>query len=165
MPKLQLPYLRLRVEVMEPAALLRAQGVRPTPLRKEALALLYEAGTPLSLKGLSDRFRGKQPDRVSLHRTLVLLELKGLVHKVFGADGAWHYCAHPAESNGCPGNHAHFLCLSCGKMVCLQDQPIPLLMLPEGYVVEGKQLLAYGLCSECADKRANVEAILRLNEL
>ena len=149
---------------MEPAALLRAQGVRPTPLRKEALALLFEAGAPLSLKALSDRFQGKQPDRVSLHRTLVLLELKGLVHKVFGADGAWRYCAHPAEANGCPGNHAHFLCLSCGRMLCLQDQPIPLLTLPEGYVVEGKQLLAYGFCMQCAHGHTKENGFSRLSE-
>lgn len=156
-PYVQLSRVRLRREVMEPAALLRTRGVRPTPLRKEALALLFAAGVPLSLKTLSERFQGKPPDRVSLYRTLTLLELKGIVHKVLGADGAWRYCAHPPEESGCPGNHAHFLCLECGAMICLQDQPLPVLTLPDGCVVEGKQLLAYGLCRECASHRKKGE--------
>ena len=139
---------------MKPAELLQACGIRPTPLRKEALSLLFDAGVPLSLKELSDRFPTKQPDRVSLYRTLNLLELNEIVHKVLGADGAWRYCAHPPGDRGCPGNHAHFLCAACGRMICLQEQPIPMIELPEGYVVEGKQLLAYGLCRECAARRA-----------
>jgi Fur family ferric uptake transcriptional regulator/Fur family zinc uptake transcriptional regulator len=142
--------MRVRVEVMEPAALLLERGVRPTPLRKTTVSLLFEAGIPLSLKTLSDRFPGKRPDRVSLYRTLGLLELKGIVHKVLGADSVWRYCAHPPEKTGCPGNHAHFLCLACGEMLCLRDQQIPVVRLPDGYVVEGKQLLAYGLCPDCS---------------
>ncbi len=138
-----------------PEALLRSRGVRPTLLRRETLALLLEAGSPLSLKALSGRFTGKQPDRVSLYRTLNLLESCGLVHKALGADGAWRYCAHSSEGEGCPGNHAHFLCLKCGEMICLKDQPIPNLELPEGFVVHGKQLVAYGLCLRCAAGRVS----------
>ena len=135
-----------------PAALLRSKGVRPTLLRRETLALLLEAGSPLSLKALSERFTGKQPTE-SRCWTLNLLESCGLVHKALGADGAWRYCAHSSEGEGCPGNHAHFLCLKCGEMICLKDQPIPNLELPEGFVVHGKQLVAYGLCLRCAAGR------------
>ncbi|MDI9370256.1 MAG: Fur family transcriptional regulator [Synergistota bacterium] len=150
MPRLQLPDVRVRVEMMDPSAILRSNEIRPTPLRKKTLALLLEAGEPLSLKTLFERFSVKQPDRVSLYRTLDLLERKGIVHKVLGADGAWRYCAHSPEEEGCPGNHAHFLCLECGRMICLPEQPIPMVELPGGYVVQGKQLLAYGLCAKCA---------------
>ena len=157
MPELQLSDLRLCVEIMESTALLLEHGVRATPLRKTTLSLLFEAGTPLSLKTLSDRFPGKQPDRVSLYRTLSLLELKGIIHKVLGADSVWRYCAHRPGKAGCPGNHAHFVCLACGEMLCLQDQPIPVLHLPEGYTIKGKQLLAYGLCPRCSGSPAQSE--------
>ena len=150
MPRVQLPHLLLRVEIMDPYVLLDSNGVRPTPLRKKTLSLLLEAAEPLALKDLSEHFTGKRPDRVSLYRTLSLLEQKGIVHKVMGADGAWRYCAHSPEEEGCPGNHAHFLCLACGRMICLPEQAIPLIALPAGYVVEGKQLMAYGRCCECA---------------
>ena len=144
---------------MDPSALLKLNGVRPTPLRKETLSLLLEAAEPLALKDLSEHFTGKRPDRVSLYRTLSLLEQKGIVHKVMGADGAWRYCAHSPEDEGCPGNHAHFLCLACGRMICLPEQHIPLIDLPGGYVVEGKQLMAYGRCCECAKDKDRIQLV------
>ncbi len=131
--------------------LLSSLDIRPTPLRRAILEVLLEAGMPLSWKDTFVRLRKRtKADKVSLYRNLALFERSGLVHKILGSDGAWRYCARQAEENRCPGNHAHFLCLSCGRMICLEDQPIPTVMLPEGFTVEGKQLLAYGCCSTCA---------------
>lgn len=127
------------------------RGIRPTPLRREVMALLYEADRPLTWKEAFACLSSSGVNKVSLYRTLSLLEKNGLVHKVLGADGAWHYCAHPLERPGCPGNHAHFLCLQCGRMTCLVVQAIPTVDLPEGYTVEGKQLLAYGRCPSCSE--------------
>ncbi len=129
---------------------LASREIRPTPLRRAILEVLLEAGMPLSWKEAFVRLRRKtEADKVSLYRNLDLFERKGLVHKILGSDGAWRYCARQADENRCPGNHAHFLCLGCGKMVCLEDQPIPTVILPDGFTVEGKQLLAYGRCASC----------------
>ncbi len=132
-------------------ALFKSHGIRPTPFRRAVLSLLYEAGIPLPWKEISAKLSAKQGHKVTLYRTLALLEEKGLLHKVLGADGAWHYCAHPVDRSGCPGNHAHFLCLQCGRMTCLTEQPIPTIILPDGYRVDGKQLLAYGRCASCSE--------------
>ena len=133
-----------------PEDLLREKGIRPTELRKEVLRILFGEGRPLSWKDTFTRFTGKRVNKVSLYRTLSLLEEKGLVHKILGTDGAWHYCAHIIEGKKCPGNHPHFLCLACGRMICLSDQALPTVQVPEGCVVEGKQLLAYGHCPSCS---------------
>ena len=130
--------------------LLSSLDIRPTPLRRAILEVLLEAGMPLSWKDTFARLRRRtEADKVSLYRNLALFERRGLVHKILGSDGAWRYCARPGEGTRCPGNHAHFFCLSCGRMICLEDQPIPTVTLPEGFTVEGKQLLAYGRCSGC----------------
>ena len=134
-----------------PEDLLKERGIRPTELRKEALRILFGAGRPLSWKDTFTRFTGKRVNKVSLYRTLSLLEEKGLVHKILGTDGAWHYCAHLVDGKKCPGNHPHFLCLACGRMICLSDQALPTVQVPEGCVVEGKQLLAYGHCPSCSE--------------
>lgn len=130
--------------------LLLSRDIRPTPLRRAILEVLLGAGLPLSWRDTFSRLRRRtEADKVSLYRNLDLFERKGIVHKVLGSDGAWRYCALQGEENRCPGNHAHFLCLCCGRMICLEDQPIPTVTLPKGFTVEGKQLLAYGRCSDC----------------
>lgn len=134
----------------EAGDILASRDIRPTPLRRAILEVLLEAGIPLSWKDTFVRLcRRTKADKVSLYRNLALFERNGVVHKILGNDGAWRYCARQGEENRCPGNHAHFLCLSCGRMICLEDQPIPTVTLPEGFIVEGKQLLAYGRCSAC----------------
>ena len=134
----------------EAGDILASRDIRPTPLRRAILEVLLEAGMPLSWKDTIARLRRRtKADKVSLYRNLALFERNGVVHKILGNDGAWRYCARQGEENRCPGNHAHFLCLSCGRMICLEDQPIPTVTLPEGFIVEGKQLLAYGRCSAC----------------
>ena len=151
MQGLQLSRLRLRGSMTAAELLLASKKIRSTPLRRAILEVLLEAGMPLSWKEAFFRLsRRTGADKVSLYRNLTLFESKGLIHKILGSDGAWRYCARQAEENRCPGNHAHFICLGCGRMVCLEDQPIPTVTLPEGFTVEGKQLLAYGRCSSCA---------------
>lgn len=153
MQGVQLSRLRFRgtMRMRNPEDFLRDKGIRPTELRKEVLRILFEAGRPLSWKDTFTRFTEKRVNKVSLYRTLSLLEEKGLVHRILGTDGAWHYCAHIIEGKKCPGNHPHFLCLACGRMICLNDQALPTVQVPEGCVVEGKQLLAYGHCPSCSE--------------
>lgn len=136
---------------MDIESLLREHGIRPTYLRTTVLEILFDAGNPLSWKDTFTRFSKKRVNKVSLYRALALLEASGLVHKILGTDGVWYYCAHSPEEPRCPGNHAHFLCLSCGRMICLKEQPLPMIAVPEGYSVEGKQLLAYGHCPSCSE--------------
>ena len=88
-------------------------------------------------------------DAITLYRTLAALEEVRLVHRVFGVDGVWRTCAQP-EGQGCPGNHAHFLCSSCGQMACLLDQPMPRVEAPEGSTIAFRHFVAVGRCAACA---------------
>ena len=128
--------------------LLSKAKLRATHQRKVVLSLLIEKASPLSHSEISSMLT-EPLDKVTLYRTLQTLKTYGIVHQVQGLDGVWRFCAHDPESKGCPGDHPHFLCLHCGKMICLTGQRLPGVEVPEGMTVEGKQFVVYGCCSEC----------------
>ncbi|MBN1837138.1 MAG: transcriptional repressor [Spirochaetales bacterium] len=135
---------------MDATELLRQHGQRVTPVRVQVLEALFRMGRPVSPAQLAEIPQLRGCDRVTLYRTLNRLRVARLVHAVEGIDGAWRYCAHPPDTRGCPGDHPHFLCLSCGRMTCLIGQRLPHVEVPPGVQVEGKQLVVYGRCAECA---------------
>lgn len=135
---------------MKVETLLARAGLRITPVRREVLAALNRAGYPLSQPELAALPDLAGFDRVTLYRTLSRLKEAGLVHAVQGMDGSWRFCAQPPPSRGCPGNHPHFLCLGCGRMRCLTGQRLPHVRVPQDVEVQGKQLVVYGLCGDCA---------------
>ncbi|MDO4561195.1 MAG: Fur family transcriptional regulator [bacterium] len=133
--------------------ILSGAGLRTTRQRRVILELLFRQGSPMShseiLSMIDDHL-----DRVTLYRTLETLKNSGIVHQVQGIDGVWRFCAHEQDTDGCPGDHPHFLCLSCGRMFCLPDQKMPRVNVPEGMQVEGKQFVVYGTCPGCAVQKS-----------
>lgn len=136
---------------------LRAAGLRRTPARVAVLARIGALVRPAShaeLQALPDL---AALDDITLYRTLAALVEAGLVHRVLGLDGAWRYCAQPTGRPGCPGNHAHFWCTTCGAMDCLLTQPMPHVAVPEGARVQGRHFLVHGICAACAGRTAGAE--------
>lgn len=127
--------------------ILRKSGMRVTAPRLRVLALLDDRGVPLTRAEISESL--SDIDKVTLYRILFALSGCGILHQVHGTDGATRFCVHAPSHQGCPGNHPHFLCRVCGRMSCLPDQPIGRIEVPEGTVVEGKQLLLFGICPGC----------------
>ena len=124
------------------------KGVRLTPFREQVLSFLLERGHPMTHAEILEALPNTA-DRVTLYRTLETLCDAEILHQVQGADGVWRLCAHELDGEGCPGGHPHFLCLSCGSMVCLMGQSIQRVDVPEDALVQGKQLVVYGLCARC----------------
>ncbi|ACZ19825.1 Fur family transcriptional regulator [Thermanaerovibrio acidaminovorans] len=136
---------------MEVDPLFRLRGVRLTDLRRRLFVALRSAGRPLSYQEI---IAGLEPkvDKVTLYRNLDVLLTGRLIHRVLGLDGAFRYCANPASQCGCPGDHPHGLCLRCGRMWCFDGEPMPRVMVPEGFKVEGKQMVVFGICADCMRK-------------
>ncbi len=132
------------------------KNIRPTPVRRDILELLYSEACPLTAGEIISLQKSKAADRVTIYRTLYTLAEGGLVHQVQGLDGAWRFCAHPPAKHGCPGNHPHFLCRECGSMRCLTEQRLPRVEVPADVEVKGKQLVVYGLCKACARKEKSI---------
>jgi Fur family ferric uptake transcriptional regulator/Fur family zinc uptake transcriptional regulator len=132
-------------------SLLRGVSLRVTPVRVLVLGHLLKMKRPVSHAELWRRKRIRSFNRVTVYRTLLTLQSRGIVHAVQGTDGVWRYCAHSPRQEHCPGNHPHFVCTLCGRMSCLPGQTMPHVSVPEGTVVEAKQYVVYGMCSECAE--------------
>jgi Fur family ferric uptake transcriptional regulator len=130
--------------------LLRAASLRVTPVRMAILGHLLKVGCPVSHADLWKRKRIRSFNRVTVYRTLLTLQKNGIVHGVQGTDGAWRFCAHPFGQDRCPGNHPHFVCTRCRRMICLLGQSMPFVQVPEGTEVEAKQFVVYGICAECS---------------
>ncbi len=129
---------------------LQTAGLRRTRAREVVLRLLLEVGRPLTHQELAVRPLANQLDRVTLYRTLAALVRAGLVHQVQGTDSSWRYCVHEIEQTECSGNHPHFMCLSCSKMHCKIELPLPWVSVPKGAQVVGKQFVVFGHCPDCA---------------
>ena len=127
---------------------LRNAGLRRTPARRAAWEQLQVAARPMSHGELREVL--STIDEVTLYRSLSALESAGLVHQVHGIDGVRRFSANPPDAEGCPGNHVHFSCRSCGAMACLADQEMPRVVVPEGATVEGRHFLVYGRCATCS---------------
>lgn len=141
-------FISPRGDFMTVEEMLSNAKLRATHQRKVVLGLLIEKAAPLSHSEISSMLT-EPLDKVTLYRTLQTLTSAGIAHQVQGLDGVWRFCSHDPESKGCPGDHPHFLCLHCGKMICLTGQRLPRVEVPDGMTVEGKQLVVYGCCSEC----------------
>jgi Fur family ferric uptake transcriptional regulator len=138
--------------MMNPLAetLIRRQG-RVTPARARVLAALLDAPRALTHCEL-ERQLGEADtlDRVTLYRVLEWLVEQGLAHKIAGEDRVWRFNSSAGETPKEAHRHAHFRCLRCGQVYCLEgaNTEFPL-DLPTGFLAEGVELTVTGRCPEC----------------
>jgi Fur family ferric uptake transcriptional regulator len=130
-------------------AMVRASGDRVTAARVNTLGVLLAGRSALSHTDIEQAMsRGGTVDRVTLYRVLDWLVEKGLAHRIAGADRVWRYSIARAEH----GDHAHFQCNRCGKVLCLEQLAKPevrLPRLPSGYRTERVEMTVQGRCAEC----------------
>ena len=148
--------------ILTPLKLLRDKGMKVTNLRLQVLELFLEKQEPLSHAAVFEHLAvlGRQPNRVTLYRVLSAFSDAQIVHEVQGMNGPVRFCLHKPFPDGCPGNHPHFLCQECGRMFCLREQLLPYVEVPEGSLVEGKQLLIFGLCPQCSQQTRKNAVVL-----
>lgn len=76
-----------------------------------------------------------------------------LVHVIEDGSGAAKYEACQGHSDhSIDDMHPHFHCEGCGVTVCLDDTPVPLVSVPDGYEVYSVNYVIKGLCGVCASK-------------
>lgn len=124
-------------------------GLRPTANRLAVLETLLKSDNPLSHQELLNALSGSHDfDRVTLYRVLDWLGDNGIVHKVAGENRAWRFqLNHHSASHA----HAHFECVDCGKIFCLDDVSPRTPKLPKDFRAESIELNIKGHCGECAD--------------
>ncbi len=129
----------------EAASCMTTRTRRMTPQRTAILAELRTAIDHPTAAELHRRLRQHLP-RLSLgtvYRNLDVLAGQGHVTRLVSRDAQTRY-------DGMPATHDHVRCLGCGVIVdipevLLADTPT----LPEGFVVDLRQLEFLGTCADC----------------
>jgi len=127
---------------------LTSRDIKPTAMRELVFDILAEQKTAISLSDLEQQFH--KSDKVTLYRTLKTFEEKKLIHSIDDGTGAVKYAlcketcqCHPEEL------HVHFFCSKCQHTFCLNDIPIPSIILPVNFKLETINMVVKGICANC----------------
>ena len=129
---------------------LNDNGVRPTAMRILIYRYMAEKEIAVALTDIENVFA--KADRTTLYCTLKTFEQKGIVHQI---DDGTHISKFALCEPGCNCEleqdlHLHFHCTNCDETVCLTEQKIPHINLPDGYVAEDANLVLKGICEKCS---------------
>lgn len=126
---------------------LRSQGLSLTKPRKQVFQVLAD-NDPVTMAELAAALNGAI-DRASVYRTVKLFEALGIVQRL---SLGWKYKIE--LSNSFQVHHHHFICIKCGRLVELEEDPVIEQRLYEsarrlGLTPTDHQLEIKGLCDTC----------------
>lgn len=127
--------------------LLTAKGIRITANRLVILRALSESNGPVTMAELEDRV--DSIDKSGIFRTLMLFEQNHLLHTIEDGCHGTRYELCRAQGHVDNDLHVHFHCEKCHKTYCLEELPVPMLELPEGYRAESVNYIIKGVCPNC----------------
>jgi Fur family ferric uptake transcriptional regulator len=136
---------------------LREKGLRLTRQRQILLDLIDKSGEHLDAERLYEMARAIDPklNRVTVYRTLKMLKHGGLVDELdlMHVEGDQHY-----YETRMKGEHAHIICLRCGRVEEYFGEPLQNLK-QQVQAVFGFQIVIQrtevgGYCSHCQSLRA-----------
>lgn len=132
-------------------ALLQSVGLSGTTRRELVLETIGDYHGVLRPTEILRRVRKRASiNRVTLYRILDLLVKKGLVRRLSAGDRTFRYglSATPRHPD-----HAHFHCVQCGRMVCLEPAEVPLEVKKSGHlqtvIIQHVEIRVDGLCQAC----------------
>lgn len=133
---------------------IRAVGLRATLQRIAVLGVLGRAKQPMSHAELCRQLVARADDRSTVYRNLMDLARVGLVRRVVLGGRGWQF--EVARDVPHARAHPHFVCTSCGAVLCLPDCTIDVAR------VRGVRALRHsdyevhvrGICDACAAEPA-----------
>lgn len=136
------------------ASRLAAIDQRLTSARREALAVLSDAGRPVTV----DEILAAAPtlSQSSLYRNLSVFEQAGLVVRVQSSDDKARY----ELSEALAGHHHHMVCVRCGAVADVHvpdsleheiDRVLGALAKKAGFTLDHHRLDAVGICRSCEE--------------
>lgn len=133
--------------------LLRSKGYRLTNQRR-VIARELDDARHLSAEEIYDKVKEDHPEMglSTVYRTLDLLHELGVVRKEDFGDG---YARYELKTDK---PHHHARCRNCGTVIEFNEELVEYLALQvereTGFVTDWHELMLYGECSACADRKA-----------
>lgn len=129
--------------------ILKEKGLHVTDARQKILRAFYESEVSMSLRDIH-RLLNNAFDRVTIYRTLDLFVEKGIIHIIPSMNHLMQYALiKPGMGSKGYLHHLHFLCEDCGKTICLDMMPVPVIQLPEGFAGKQTDVMIKGVCNNC----------------
>ena len=130
--------------------LLQKHHLKITGPRSRVLSVLASRDVATSQPDL-ESILSPEVDRVTLYRTLKTFSDKGIIHKVFDANGTATYalCTTSCTEHQHYDEHLHFSCTVCNQVYCLNEIHFPAIKLPTGFKSDYMLLTAAGICKKC----------------
>lgn len=128
---------------------LRENGHRLTQARQAIVGTLVRSGGHVSADELAYLVREKAPNvgRMTVYRTLDLLQQLGLIRAIYQGTGAAHYVLLDE------GHHHHLLCSNCDRVFefedCVVKEMGKAISDRFDFEIQGHLLEFYGLCPQC----------------
>lgn len=128
-----------------------AKNVNPTAMRILVMNYFQKSSNASSLRQLEEHF--EKSDMTTLYRTLKTFVEHNILHTIDDGSGIMKY-ARCIEGCVCAPDdlHYHFHCLSCKETICLTEQRIPKVQLPENFTMSEANMVVKGNCSNCSPK-------------
>ena len=130
------------------STLLNSRKLRSTKIRQDVLFLIQNSGRAVShsiiQKSLGDF------DRVTLYRTLNVLEEKGILHKAYTENNETYFaiCTSNCTTAEHDHKHIHFKCEKCMVVKCVKPQNSIEIDLPT-FQISSLNVEASGVCDNC----------------
>lgn len=132
--------------------LLESHNVKPTANRIVVVRALAAAMRPLLLAELEAEIG--TIDKSGIFRTLTVFKENHLVHLVEdGCQGVRYELCHSRHEDEDDDMHVHFHCTQCHKTFCIDNTPVPVVELPDGYHLSTVNYVVKGICPDCAKQR------------
>ncbi|MBD5340919.1 MAG: transcriptional repressor [Bacteroides sp.] len=129
-------------------AMLVAKGIKPTANRILVMRELIKTTHPVSLADLEIAL--SPMDKASIFRVLELFAEKEIVHVLEDGSRSLKYeLCHSDGEHSASDQHAHFYCVKCGSVYCLNDIVLPAVDIPDGYEVKSVNFMLKGVCANC----------------
>ncbi len=128
---------------------MKKQGYRITPARNIILHVLARSGGHLTADELAARVREEAPGigRMTVYRTLEILQQLGLAQPIYQGTGAAHYVL--IED----GHHHHLICSLCNRIIefdeCVVQEIGEVLSRRLDFQIHSHMVEFYGLCAQC----------------
>lgn len=130
---------------------LQEHNIKPTAVRLLVWRKIAGKHSTFCLSDMEEWM--PEMDRSSIFRALRLFVDHGILHEINDGTGHQKYCVcrcHNTSHNHL--NHIHFTCRICGHTYCLEEYQIPIISLPEGYLMEDAEYVIKGVCPDCSTK-------------
>jgi Fur family ferric uptake transcriptional regulator len=131
--------------------LLRGAGLRSTTCRVAVLQHLSTATGPASHADVADELVPEGFDKSTIYRCLVEMAEAGLVLRHDLGDHVWRFEFRRGDTHD-QCEHAHFMCVDCGKVECLSDVEVvisPTSQSRSNLNSQVTEILLKGHCAAC----------------